>query len=120
MLLTTTLFCTASVMNLDFAEFQNNNRWLFWVCLVGSIASLIPLACSSRLSKTVPANYLLLLAFNLFESYMVSFICTLYTPESVVLAAAATLTSTLGLTFYACTTKRDFTDCYSFMLGNPS
>ena len=118
MLFTTTIFCTFSVMSLEFSQFQNNNSWLFWVCLVGSIATLIPLACSSKLSKTVPTNYLLLFAFNLFESYMVSFICTLYTPESVVLAAAATLASTIGLTFYAYTTKRDFTDCYSFMIGN--
>jgi FtsH-binding integral membrane protein len=118
MLLTTTIFCTFSVMSLEFSQFQNNNNWLFWVCFVGSIATIIPLACSSNLSKTVPANYLLLFAFNLFESYMVSFCCTLYTPESVVLAAAATLTSTLSLTFYAFITKRDFTDCYSFMIGN--
>lgn len=118
LLLTTTIFCSFSVLSLEFSQFQNDNNWLFWVCFVGSIATLIPLACSSKLSKTVPVNYLLLLAFNLFESYMVSYICTLYTPESVVLAAAATLASTISLTFYAYTTKRDFTDCYSFMIGN--
>jgi len=47
--------------------------------------------------------------FTLAESYMVSFICSLYTPDSVLNAAIATLAATLGLSFYAYKTKSDFT-----------
>jgi hypothetical protein len=38
----------------------------------------------------------------------------MYTPESVLLSAVATLSATLGITFYALTTKTDFTN---FMQG---
>ncbi len=47
--------------------------------------------------------------FTLFESYLVSFVCYLYTPESVLLAASATLAATVGLTYYAMTTREDMT-----------
>jgi len=47
--------------------------------------------------------------FTLFESYLVSYICSIYTPDSVLLAASATLAATVGLTYYAMTTKEDLT-----------
>ena len=47
-----------------------------------------------------------------------SFICSMYTPESVLNAAIATLGATLGLTFYAVKTKSDFSDSYSKCYGN--
>ncbi len=43
--------------------------------------------------------------FTLGESYLVSCICSMYTPESVLLAGVATLGVTLGITYYAMTTK---------------
>jgi FtsH-binding integral membrane protein len=48
---------------------------------------------------------------------MVSFICSLYTPESVLNAAVATLAATTGLSLYAYHSKVDFTECMHFMLG---
>ena len=41
----------------------------------------------------------------------------MYTPESVLLSAIATLSATLGLTYYAMTTKDDFTSIQSGMKG---
>jgi FtsH-binding integral membrane protein len=43
--------------------------------------------------------------FTLFESYLVSQVCSIYVASSVLLAAVATLSATLGLTYYAMTTK---------------
>jgi FtsH-binding integral membrane protein len=40
---------------------------------------------------------------------MVAYACQTYEPSSVLLAAVATLAATLGLTYYAMTTKEDFT-----------
>jgi protein lifeguard len=91
--------------------------WLFYFALVGSLAFIIPLACCKGLSKEAPMNYLLLLGFALCESYLVSMICSLYTPESVLQAAAATCAATFGLTAYALKTKSDFTECTQWMLG---
>lgn len=62
-----------------------------------------------NISRKVPINYIVLGLFTLFESYMVSFVCYMYTPQSVILAATATLAATIGLTYYAMTTKEDFT-----------
>ena len=47
--------------------------------------------------------------FTLCESYLVSYICQIYTADSVLLSATATLSATLALTYYAMTTKEDFT-----------
>ena len=44
-------------------------------------------------------------ALTLFESIMVAYACLSYDPSSVFLAAVATLSATLGLTYYAMTTR---------------
>ena len=56
--------------------------------------------------------------FTLCESYLVSVITSIYTPESVLLAAVATVAATLGITFYAMTSKSDFTDFSNSVTGN--
>lgn len=56
--------------------------------------------------------------FTLCESYLVACICSMYTPMSVLLSTVATLMATLGLTFYAVTTKTDFTAIFSYVKGN--
>jgi len=47
---------------------------------------------------------------------MVSFICSIYDPKSVLFAAVLTLATTLGLTLHAMTTKKDYT-VYGAMLS---
>ena len=70
------------------------------------------------MSKGFPINIALLSVFTACESYLVAYICQLYTPESVLLSAVATTAITLGLTFYALTTKNDFSDMTSCFKGN--
>ena len=48
---------------------------------------------------------------------MVSYICSMYTADSVLLAAIATLSATLGLTYHAMTTKNDYTSWSSSAKG---
>ena len=62
-----------------------------------------------KISKSAPTNYIVMGVFTLCESYLVAFICSMYTPDSVLLAAAATCAATIGLTYYAMTTKEDMT-----------
>lgn len=56
-----------------------------------------------------PTNLALLAIFTVGESYGVSSFCSMYTPESVLLAALCTASATFGITFYALTSKSDFT-----------
>ena len=105
------------MFNAAFSAFQAQNAWLFWVSFVISIISLIVLACVPGVTTKSPINAILLIVFTLAESYIVSFICSLYTPESVLNAAIATLGATIGLTAYAIKTKSDFSDSYSKCAG---
>lgn len=60
----------------------------------------------------------ILAVFTLAESYLVSSICGMYTPESVLLSAVATAAATFGITFYAMVSKSDFTKWLSSFYGN--
>lgn len=75
------------------------------------------LVASPRLCQTYPTNLLILGAFTIAESYIVSSICSIYEPESVLLAAVATAAATFGITFYAMTTKQDFTKWMTSFYG---
>ena len=61
---------------------------------------------------------ILLGIFTLAESYLVSSVCAIYTPESVLQAAVVTAAATCGLTWYAWTTKNDFTEFVHYFYGN--
>lgn len=74
---------------------------------------------SPRLCQKYPTNIAILAAFTLGESYLVSSICGMYEPASVLLAAVATAAATFGITFYAMTSKSDFTQWMSSFYGTP-
>jgi FtsH-binding integral membrane protein len=63
------------------------------------------------LDKKVPVNYGLLLVFTLCVSYLVAGVCCVSNPVVVFEAAGLTAAVTVGLTYYAITTKNDFTLC---------
>jgi hypothetical protein len=60
-------------------------------------------------ARVVPTNYILLFSFTLTEAYIVSYITTMYDPDTVLMAASMTAAITIALTLYAITTKTDFT-----------
>lgn len=72
---------------------------------------------SPRLCQTYPTNLAILGAFTIAESWIVSSICSMYTPESILLSAVATAAATFGITFYAFVTKSDFTKWMSSFYG---
>ena len=116
----TVAFVLFNMYNASFSSFQTENMWAFWVSWVVSLVSIIVLFCVPGASTSSPLNRILLFVFMLTESYLVSFISSLYTPESVLNAAVATLGATIGLTAYAIKTKSDFSDSYSKCYGNYS
>lgn len=68
----------------------------------------------------MPTNYIVMGVFTVLESYLVSYVCLLYTPDSVLLAASATLAATVGLTYFAMTTKEDLTSMRFVGKGTPN
>ena len=81
-----------------------------WTACIFSICSLCILLCTGA-GKVVPCNYIMLFVFTLCEGYMVSACVAKYNKNHVFASALMTLAVTVGLTIYACTTKRDFTMC---------
>jgi len=113
-LLITTFLCSLTFIDAVKVFFQTN-VWLFWTCLILSIVVIIPLICFKSVSTKVPTNYIMLLIWTFCEAYMVATCCSFYEPKIVLAAAALTCAVTLGLTYYACTTKTDFTVCGGFL-----
>lgn len=107
-LLLTVMFCILSMTSKAFLEFQMRNIAIFFICAIGSIVIMITLSCFSNTAKKVPTNYILLSLFTFFESYMVSFICGLSNPRTVMMAAVMTFSMVVSLVLYAFYTKTDF------------
>jgi FtsH-binding integral membrane protein len=113
-LLLTVFFCGLTFVN-SVREFYQTNVAIFWVCLGISIFLIMPLICCQSVARTVPTNYIFLTLWTLCESYMVATCCSFYSPDVVITAASLTCAITLGLTFYAFTTKTDFTFMGGFL-----
>ncbi len=113
------LMFTVFMCALTFIEgvrmFYLTNAWLFFLCIFLSLAVIIPVICIRSLARTVPQNYILVGIWTFCEAYMVATCCSFYDPIIVVTAASLTCAVTVALTFYACTTKTDFTVCGGFL-----
>ena len=66
------------------------------------------LACCRNLSRTVPYNFIFLFAITLCEALSCAIVSACYSFEIVAVSLFLTIISTLTITFYACTTKTDF------------
>jgi FtsH-binding integral membrane protein len=69
------------------------------------------LVCNKNIAKQVPCNYIYLFAITLCESVACGIISSLYSFQIVATALALTIITTLAITFYACTTKTNFSYC---------
>jgi len=86
---------------------------LAYVSIAITIGTSLALAFAG-LSRKTPTNYILLGAFTLAESYLVSMMCTIFETESVLMCGALTVAVTAGLTVHALTTKKDYS---SYLAG---
>lgn len=82
--------------------------WL-WCAAIFLLMTNIAILCVPGMARTVPTNYLLLLAFTIAESYLVAYTSALYQPGSVLLAALLAASVVLALTIYALRTSNDLT-----------
>lgn len=102
----------------NFFTRNNGTQTLFaLLALILILIILIMLSCCQSLRRTVPINYILLLGLTLCFSYYLLFVCSYYTPLSVLNALGLTIAATVGLTVYAATTKTDYTFCGFFLFS---
>ena len=87
---------------------QHNPSLLVLLSILAIVIELVIL-CKKDLARTVPTNYILLAGFTFCEGYIVACGASAYDTQSVCMAAFMTAGVTAGLTFYAWTTKEDFT-----------
>ena len=73
--------------------------------------------CSTKFSRWVPINYILLIIVTAGQSYTLGLLCSEYTPESVFSIFVLTCASFAGMTFYAVWTKHDISILYSIASG---
>jgi len=89
--------------------------YVVFIALILMFILLILIFCGRKLAKTYPWNYIALASFTIFETYILAFICSNYSPLSVLAAAVMALGVTLALTVYAFKTKKDFTTMGGFI-----
>ena len=101
------LFQLPSIKNFILSNIQLSGN----ILLISSILFFflfLTLACCRTLSKTVPYNYIVLLGITLCEALSCSIVSACYSFEVVAISLFLTIVTTLTITFYACTTKTDF------------
>lgn len=107
---------------------QQNPEWVSQnedLCRIAMFASLFAVfgvsCCCYEMAKKFPFNYMFLFFVTACQGLIVGFICSMYTGESVLMAALMTAGIFFGLTIYAMTTKSDFTGLggylYAALLG---
>lgn len=79
------------------------------VAAVIQLVTAITICYCPKFSRKVPTNYALLSILTASIAYLVGVSTAFLPKEDVILAALLTLSITITLTIYACTTKRDFT-----------
>lgn len=105
LLLTTVVAAPLSQMQ----AFVMENIWLLYLSIAMTFITICAMSCCQNITRSFPTNYLFLFVFTGFEGVLVGFVSSMYTPESVLLAAGVTVLIFLGMTIYAWTTKSDFT-----------
>ena len=115
-LILTAIVCSFPlVLGDSYKVFVLEHTGLLILAIVTIFTAIIALTCCG-FHRSVPANYILTLAFTLSEAYLVSIICARYDPATVMTAVFMTASIVVGLTLYAVFTKTDFTACGGVLL----
>ena len=80
---------------------MKSHTWLFWVAFGITITIMLFLFGCNILVRKVPWNFIILIIFTTFESYLVASICIFQEPQNILIAAVLTFGMFLGLTILA-------------------
>ena len=86
-----------------------SNLAYFYVCIGLSLVIGLTLICCRGIARKTPTNYILLAIWTFAEAWITATVAATYDPNSVFVAGVLTLAATISLTYYAYTTKTDFT-----------
>lgn len=92
------------------------NQWFFFGTMIILLVSTLFMACFEDALRKTPTNFMFLGFFTVAESVLVGYICTLYDPETILMAVGVTTVIVLGLTLFALQSKYDFTTCGGILL----
>lgn len=94
-----------------------NNMWLMWTAYAALFVFVIVGVCCGKGLKEFPCNYIILSCISVSMGVVVGLIASFYSLQSVLTAVVITCLVFFGITFYACTTKTDFTGCGPYLCG---
>jgi len=107
-LLCTLVFIAAVCSSAANKSWIQHQQGLLWTCVALSLVFVLTLACVPAARDSYPANMFLLGAFTLVESYILAFISSTYSADSVLQAVFITTLVVVGLTLYTFQTKYDW------------
>lgn len=90
-------------------DWAQQNEWLIYWCCFSTIALMCVMVCCNNLMRKFPCNYFFLFLFTACEGVLIGVICASYTVQSVLVSVGVTVLIFLGMSVYACLTKKDFT-----------
>lgn len=82
---------------------------LLTISMIGAIMLAILLGLIAKVARRFPVNYILLVLFTIFESFILQFICSSYDYKTVLIAGIMTIGVVACLALYALKTKTDYT-----------
>ena len=91
--------------------------WLYYFSLVVGLLSYYMLLCCIKNARTYPINYVLLGVFSTCWGFMIGVVTSIYSTSAVTMALATTAGIVVGLTFFACQTKYDFTGMGGYLFA---
>ncbi|XP_062519865.1 protein lifeguard 1-like [Corticium candelabrum] len=91
--------------------YVNDHVWVFWTAFGLTIFFIILLACFVEIRRRLPWNYIFLIAFTILESFVLGYISSFYSWQSVLMAMGICAVVCLALTVFSFQTKFDFTTC---------
>ena len=116
------LFFVFLSFNSSIREFFTSGKNAFFaffnvIFLIVTIGVFIIFLCYRDIARKVPINYILIFSFTLCMSFYLLLLSIQFEASIVISALILSIASTLGLTFYACTTKTNFTFCGGFLFS---
>ena len=108
-MLVTVGFVALFMYDADVKEYTQQNPWVMYTSIGVYLVSILAIICCGDLRRKHPHGLILLSIVTLSLSTMVGIVSTFYDTHTVMYAAILTAGATLGLSLYACFTKRDFT-----------
>ncbi|CAJ1327237.1 unnamed protein product [Effrenium voratum] len=99
------------------ASWISSHEWLLWASVIGTFSIMCCMLCCRDAMRSYPTNYVLLFTFTAFEAVLIGLVSTMFTPQSLLLAAGVTTLIFLALTAYAMQAKTDFTGSAPYLFA---